>query len=358
MRNNIPDININAIGVMSGTSLDGLDICYANFIYKEAKWSYNIIQTQCIEYSQTLKSRITNAHLSDAKTFAQLNTDFGIFIGKTVKTFLETHSAKPELVASHGHTIFHQPENNLTVQIGNGANIAAETGVNTICDFRSTDVALGGQGAPLVPIGDEYLFSDFDACLNLGGFSNISFKKDGKRIAYDICPVNFVLNYYMMKIGKEFDEDGATARSGKINLDLLDKLNGLDIYKNKGPKSLAREDVEKEFLPIIDSFKLYTEDKLATFCEHIAIQISKQLPTGKILMTGGGAFNKFLMERITNHSSDCEIRIPDTQTINFKEALIFAFLGVLNLYDIQNCLSSVTGATANSIGGALYKSFK
>lgn len=358
MKNKTSDININAIGVMSGTSLDGLDICYASFIQKDSKWSYKIIETQCITYPQLLKTQITNAHLMDANSFTQLHADYGIFIGKSVKAFIDTYSAKPEIIASHGHTIFHQPEKKLTYQIGNGANIAAETGVNTVCDFRSSDVALNGQGAPLVPIGDKLLFSDYDSCLNLGGFSNISFNRDGKRIAYDICPVNFVLNYYMMKIGKDFDEDGITARSGIINTKLLDRLNELSFYKTDGPKSLAREDVEKEFIPLIDSFNLNVEDKLATYSEHITIQISKNIPDGKIIITGGGAFNKFLIERIKTNSPHCTIYIPDDQTINYKEALIFAFLGVLYLYDLPNCLSSVTGASSDSIGGALYKSIK
>jgi len=264
MNKNNPEININVIGLMSGTSLDGLDICYANFIQKNSKWSYKIIETQCITYPQLLKRQIAIPHLMDANSFAQLHTDFGIIIGKSVKTFLDIHSAKPEIIASHGHTIFHQPEKKLTYQIGNGANIAAETGVSTVCDFRSLDVALNGQGAPLVPIGDKLLFSEYDSCLNLGGFSNISFNKFGKRIAYDICPVNFVLNYYMMKIGKDFDKDGMTARSGIINIKLLDRLNDLNVYKNHGPKSLAREDVEKEIIPLIDSFNLNIENKLAT----------------------------------------------------------------------------------------------
>lgn len=358
MKNKISDININAIGVMSGTSLDGLDICYANFIQKDSKWSYKIIETKCITYSELLKTQIANAHLMDANSFVQLHTDYGIFIGKSVKAFIDTYSAKPEIIASHGHTVFHQPEKKLTYQFGNGANIAAETRVNTVCDFRSLDVALNGQGAPLVPIGDKLLFSDYDSCLNLGGFSNISFNKDGKRIAYDICPVNFVLNYYMMKIGKDFDEDGITARSGIINSKLLNRLNELNFYKTDGPKSLAREDVEKEFLPLIDSSNLNVEDKLATYCEHIAFQISKNIPAGKIIITGGGAFNKFLIERIKTNSPHCTIYIPDDQTINYKEALIFAFLGVLYLYDLPNCLSSVTGASSDSIGGALYKSIK
>ncbi len=358
MKNKITDIDINAIGVMSGTSLDGLDICYTNFSYKNSKWSYKVINAQCIKYPALLRAQIANAHLTDAKSFTQLHTDFGIFIGKSVKTFIETFSARPELIASHGHTIFHQPENKLTCQIGNGANIAAETGVNTICDFRTTDVALNGQGAPLVPIGDHLLFADYDYCLNLGGFSNISFDQNGKRLAFDICPVNFVLNHYMMKIGKDFDEDGMTARKGIINIQLLNRLNELIIYKNVGPKSLAREAVEKEFLPLIDSFGLSIEDTLATFCEHISIQISRVIKNGKVLMTGGGAFNKFLIERMKSRSPDCVIHIPDVQTINYKEALIFAFLGVLYLFDIPNCLSSVTCSITDNIGGAMYKGIK
>ncbi|MFZ2323515.1 MAG: anhydro-N-acetylmuramic acid kinase [Ignavibacteriaceae bacterium] len=352
------DIDIKVIGVMSGTSLDGLDICFVHFTKENNNWKYKILNTEAKTYPEEIKNKLASAQLMDAFSYARFNSDYGICLGQRIKKFIDKHSIKPDLIASHGHTIFHQPAIRFTAQIGSGACIASETGVDTVCDFRTSDVALYGQGAPLVPIGDRYLFSDYDYCLNLGGFSNISFEENDQRIAYDICPVNYVLNHYMRSIGKDFDKDGKTARSGKINKGLLEDLNKLSFYSQSGPKSLGREDVEKDFIPLIDFYKLSLEDKLATFCEHIAIQIGNTIKNGKVIVTGGGAFNNYLIERMQKVTPQCVYHIPDEQTINFKEALIFAFLGALYLYDIPNCLASVTGARHNNIGGALYKAIK
>jgi anhydro-N-acetylmuramic acid kinase len=358
MNDKLSNININVIGVMSGTSLDGVDICCVDFIYDKTAWTYKIIAAENKSYPDKLRNKIANAHLTDANSFAVLHSNFGLYIGEQINFFINKYSLKPDLIASHGHTIFHQTEKRLTFQIGSGAGIAAETGINTVCDFRSTDVALNGQGAPLVPIGDHFLFSEYEYCLNLGGFSNISFQKDDHRIAFDVCPVNFVINHYMKNEGKEFDNNGEKARSGKVNQQLLNDLNELNVYKFSGPKSLAREDVEEMFFPVIDSYQITLEDKLATYTEHISTQISKSIIFGKVLVTGGGAFNRFLIERMRVNSPQCDYHIPDPQIINFKEALIFALLGVLYLYDVPNCLASVTGARYDNIGGALYKSIK
>lgn len=358
MNKHIKNFKVSAIGVMSGTSLDGLDICYASFYLKKNEWSYKIITAESLSYPASLKQKLSTAHLLSGEELAKLNFEFGTYIGKKIKSFISINKANPKFIASHGHTIFHQPQNGFTFQLGSGACISAESGVDTICDFRTTDVALGGQGAPLVPIGDKYLFNKYDYCLNLGGFANISFDRNKKRIAFDICPVNFVLNHYAKLMGKEYDKDGKIAASGKVNLDLLSQLNHLRIYKSKGPKSLAREDVEKYFLPILDSFKISIEDKLATYCEHISIQVSKVVNEGKVLVTGGGAFNSFLILKMKKSSFRTEFFIPDKETIEFKEALIFAFLGILFLMNKPNALSSVTGAKYDSIGGALYKAIK
>jgi len=343
------------IGLMSGTSLDGLDICYTRFVFHEGKWAYQIIQTATVSYPDELKNKLATAQLMDAYHFALLHTEYGLFLGAQVRNFIETHYISPDCIASHGHSIFHQPHLRLTCQIGSGAAIAAVSGVDTICDFRTTDVALWGQGAPLVPIGDRHLFGDYDYCLNLGGFSNISSEQEWGRSAYDISPVNYVLNRYTRSIGKEYDEDGEMARSGIVSPSLLAALNGLEFYKQTGPKSLGREWVEDVVFPMIDAYGLSMNDKLATFCEHVAVQISKHIKGGKVLVTGGGALNKYLMERMSVMAPQCTFHIPDALTINFKEALIFAFLAALYVCDMPNCLSSVTGATHNCIGGALYK---
>lgn len=372
VKNSIKEIidiskELRIIGLMSGTSLDGLDICYVSFRFDKdgnngkGKWHYHIIKAEDESFTQEMKERLSNAQNLNALEYAKLHSDYGIYLGERVKSFIERNGAKPHYVASHGQTVFHQPAIRFTSQIGSGAGIAAESGIDCICDFRTTDVALYGQGAPLVPIGDRNLFSDFDYCLNMGGFSNISSESiDNEgvptRIAYDISPVNYVLNHYTRKVGLEYDKDGELARNGTICKELLERLNSLEFYSMSGPKSLGREWVEEEVFPLIDSFQLTLNDTLATFCEHIAIEISRHITGGKVLLTGGGALNVYLVERMQYAAPQCSYFVPDKETITFKEALIFAFLGALYVADMPNCMSSVTGAKYNCIGGALYKS--
>lgn len=346
---------IRVIGLMSGTSLDGLDMCCTDFEYDGKIWKYNIVKAESVQYPDEISSKLASAQNMSALEYAAFNSEYGIHLGRQVAGFIRKYDLHPDLIASHGHTIFHQPATRFTAQIGSGAGIVAESGVDCVCDFRTTDVALFGQGAPLVPIGDRSLFAQYDYCLNMGGFSNISYTEDGKRVAYDISPVNYVLNHYMRLVGQEFDRDGETARSGKVCAGLLDKLNGLPFYHTKGPKSLGREWVEEKVLPLIDSYGLSTADKLATFCEHVAIQIGNNVKKGKVLLTGGGAFNKYLVERMRERAPQCTYCIPDKTVINFKEALIFALLGAMYVWDIPSCLSSVTGAVRDNIGGCLYK---
>lgn len=349
---------LKIIGLMSGTSLDGLDICFTEFEKNEGKWKYKIVKAVSEEYPEEVKVKLATAQNMSALEYALFNSDYGLYIGSRVKNFTDTYGLMPDYIASHGHTIFHQPSKRFTAQIGSGAGIAAESGVDTICDFRTTDVALYGQGAPLVPVGDKNLFHEYDYCLNLGGFSNISSQRaDGVRSAYDISPVNYVLNHYTRSIGFDFDRDGNMARSGKINRSLLEQLNNLEFYSLEGPKSLGREWVEEVVIPLIDK-NIPVEnvsDKLATFCEHIAVETSHHIKGGKVLLTGGGAFNKYLVERMAAKAPHCEYIVPDAETVNFKEALIFAFLGALFVSGEPNCLSSVTGAKYDCIGGALYR---
>jgi len=303
---------------MSGTSCDGLDIAHCEFAFKDGNWNYKIINAKTYKYSESWIN-----------------------------------------ISSHGHTIFHQPSNGITYQIGNGANITAKTGITTISDFRTLDVALNGQGAPLVPIGDELLFPDYDYCLNLGGFANISFKQDNKRIAFDICPVNIAINYFTSKyFNLLYDKNGNFAKKGKVNINLLEKLNSLSYYKLEYPKSLGREWFEKNFINVISNYKIDAYDLLRTLYEHIAIQLSLVIENTKdktILVTGGGAFNSFLIEILKNKTK-ANIIIPEENLINFKEALIFAFLGLLRFNKNINCLSSVTGAKKDNCGGIIYLS--
>lgn len=341
---------------MSGTSLDGVDIAYCIFLNENKKWSYKIECAETISYDAFWRNTLGSLEKSTAFDFVKIHKQYGHFLGKSISEFVKKYNISPDFIASHGHTIFHQPEKKITFQLGDGAAIVSEINVPVVCDFRSSDVALGGQGAPLVPIGDEFLFPDYDYCLNLGGFANISFKENKKRIAFDICPVNIVLNNIAAACGKEYDKNGDIASCGKMNSDLLNKLNGLDFYKNPFPKSLGKEWVTENFNPLVDEFSISSEDKLHTICEHISFQISNivnQKKKDKMLVTGGGAYNSFLISRL-KEKCKVEIVIPEKKIIDFKEALIFAFLGVLRMTNHANCLRSVTGAIKDNIGGAVY----
>lgn len=342
---------------MSGTSLDGIDLAHINFTIKDNKWRYQILESETIPYSQDWLNKLKVAVSFSEENLIELNEEYTELLGNIIKSFIERNSiSNIDAVCSHGHTILHQPQNGFTLQIGNLPQIAEIIQEKIVCDFRVQDVKLGGQGAPLVPIGDRILFSEYDYCLNLGGFSNISFEDNSKRIAFDISPVNTVLNFYANKIGLDYDDKGKIASSGKVDSNLLKELNALDYYKKTFPKSLGFEFVKELVLPLIEKHSISIEDKMHTFTEHIALQTSLALPnkTGKILITGGGAYNDFLIERMQFHLPKIEIIIPDNKTLEFKEALIFALLGVLKLRNEINVLSSVTGAKMDHSSGNIF----
>lgn len=343
-----------AIGVMSGTSLDGLDLAAAEIWYKDGNWQFKLLQATNISYNEKWEQRLKQSPSMTGEELTRLHFKYGKFVAKQVRKFVDLNNLHPDLIASHGHTVFHQPDEGFTLQIGSGEVIAKISGIRTIADFRTGDVALGGQGAPLVPVGDRLLFSEYDFCLNLGGFANISFKNNGNHIAFDICPVNIVLNPLSEKFGLKFDRDGELGRQGKVDHDLLVQLNSLAFYSGKHPKSLGREWVEKYVFPILQNSSASDIDKLHTFYEHIAIHVAACVSgKGKMLVTGGGAFNTYLIERIKAHCS-AEITLPEPELIEFKEALVFAFLGVLRWLGIDNCLASVTGASRNNSSGVIY----
>lgn len=350
------------IGLMSGTSLDGLDLAYVKIELNKG-YHFEILETEALNYSDIWKNRLKEAFDISGEKLSLLDADYGKFLGEEVLNFIEKKEIeKIDFIASHGHTIFHNPADGYTLQIGNGVQLAAKINKKVICDFRTQDVALGGQGAPLVPIGDQLLFSEYDFCLNLGGFANISYENDFSRIAYDICPLNIVLNHYTRLEGLDFDDKGKLAANGNVNKDLLKELNSLDFYKEMEPKSLGYEFVIETVLPIIDKFDLDFKDVLATSIEHSAFQISEVINKSidlsenvqrKMLVTGGGAFNDYLISRI-EALSQVEVVIPSKEIIEFKEALIFAFLGVLRNEEEVNCLASVTGARQDHSSGLIY----
>jgi len=345
------------LGIMSGTSMDGIDYALCEFVKNDDSWECKISAAETIPYSNEWEKKLGNCHNLSGYELLKLDMEYGYYIGENAKNFLKRNGLKADFISSHGHTVFHNPKEKVTFQIGNGAAIASASSLTTVCNFRILDVALHGQGAPLVPVGDAILFSDYDYCLNLGGFANISFLWYKKRVAFDICPVNIAINNLSRQLGKGFDEDGNIGRQGKVDMPLLKALNSLPFYKELNPKSLSREWTEEFFFPLFNHDHLSIHDKIRTLYEHIAFQISRIL-TGKsskkILITGGGAHNKFLIELIKS-KTNMKITIPDKQIINFKEALIFAFLGILRMRNEYNCLSSVTGSRHDNIGGVIYR---
>jgi len=342
---------------MSGTSLDGVDLAHVKFTIFDGRWTFEIGESETIPYSENWIQTLKKAVDFSESELEKLNSDYTNLLGGIISEFIQKNNLKNlDVVCSHGHTILHQPQNGFTLQIGNRAEMAQITNQKIVCDFRVADVKLGGQGAPLVPIGDQILFSDYDYCLNLGGFSNVSFENNNSRIAFDISAVNTVLNFYANQLGLDYDDKGQISASGNINPELLDQLNRLDFYKKNFPKSLGFEYVKEILLPLMNRFDCAVADKMRTFTEHIAYQIAVALPvkTGRLLITGGGAYNDFLIGKIKFSLPEMQIIIPDAKILEFKEALIFALLGVLKLRGEVNVLASVTGATHDHSSGVIF----
>lgn len=372
------------IGIMSGSSLDGLDIAFTEFVETGGKWTFEIPAAECIAYSSGWKSKLATATTLSALDYQLLHSEYGHFIGKQINEFIERHNLhhKVHLIASHGHTSFHLPEKKVTAQLGDGAAIAAETALNVVSDLRALDVALGGQGAPIVPIGEKLLFGGFDYFLNIGGIANVSIANrvvqpsatasDDEAalsvspgyIAFDVCAANRVLNMLAADKGLDYDNEGRLAAAGNINETLLNQLNRLDYYGKAYPKSLANGFGTDSVYPMIKNSGITTEDALSTYVEHIAEQVSnviaKEKPSTakqkKMLVTGGGALNTFLIERMKSLLAELniEVVIPDEKLVQYKEAVIMGLIGVLRWREEANVLPSVTGASRESIGGALW----
>jgi anhydro-N-acetylmuramic acid kinase len=352
---------------MSGSSLDGLDMAYVELEETGAKWAYEIKAASCKPYNSDWLTRLKSATTLSAYDYLLLHTEYGRYLGEEINKFIDENDLhhKVQLVASHGHTTFHAPALGMTGQLGDGAAIAATTQINVVSDLRAMDVAFGGQGAPIVPIGEKLLLSDFPLCLNIGGIANLSFKTDGGYIAFDICAANRVMNLVAQLEGKEYDEGGAMAAAGTINAALLARLNALPYYEKPYPKSLANSFGTDEVFPLIQSFSISTPDKLRTYAEHIEVQISysilqlslkHEVRNQKLLVTGGGAFNSFLIQRLKHYleTFEIEVFVPEALLVNYKEALVMALIGVLRWREEYNILNTVTGAKRSSIGGAVW----
>ncbi|MDO7170817.1 anhydro-N-acetylmuramic acid kinase [Mariniflexile sp. AS56] len=346
------------VGVMSGTSLDGIDFVYASFQF-DGTWHFEIIHSETISYSSQWVENLRSLVSFSMEELKEMDNNYTNYLSLRINEFINKFKIEDvDAVCSHGHTALHQPDKGLTYQIGNMSHLAVLLEQLVVCNFRVQDVSLGGQGAPLVPIGDKLLFSEYDFCLNLGGFANISMDMQRDRIAYDVCPVNIVLNRYVKELGLDYDDGGKIASTGAINNELLEKLNSLEFYEANYPKSLGLEWVDKNIFPLIDSYQLEIKDILKTFVEHVAIQLASKINEKhkvSVLITGGGVYNAYLMERLEKYSNN-KIIIPSKDIIEFKEALIFGFLGVLKLRNEVNCLKSVTGASADHSSGVVFLS--
>ncbi len=356
------------IGLMSGSSLDGLDIVFAELGDGRGTWTYEIKAASCYEYNNEWKEQLANAKNLSAYNYFLLHTAYGKFLAENVNRFIKENNLyhQVQLIASHGHTVFHEPRSGVTTQLGCGATIAALTGINTVSDLRIMDVALGGQGAPIVPLGEKLLLAGFDFYLNIGGIANISFSHQKDFIAFDVCAANRVLNMLVNNDGKVFDEDGNIAASGEIITSLFDELNELDYYKLPPPKSLSNSFGTDVVYPFIQSFNITTPNALRTYSEHIACQIQRSIENliitnktreiYKLLVTGGGAFNNFLVKRIQKNlaSLNVEVVIPETNIVLYKEGLIMCLLGVLRWREENTVMASATGAVRSSIGGCVW----
>jgi anhydro-N-acetylmuramic acid kinase len=353
--------NLQILGIMSGTSLDGLDLALCEFDESTQGWSYHILKTGFKPYEAIMRNELMTAISANGEELLRLHETYGKWVGEQARDFLEEADARPDAIASHGHTVHHQPDRGFTFQLGAARQIALATGIKTVGDFRSLDVALGGQGAPLVPAGDQLLFGTYDFCLNLGGICNVSFEKDGKRLAFDIGIANMLLNHLCAPLGLPYDREGSLAKKGSLNASLLKALDGLPYYQKPYPKSTGFEWFRDAVLPLLDQYPDRVENHLHTAVHHIAGQIGRQLQElssnngGSVLVTGGGALNTYLMEVLQKKlGTDYSIARPFRELVSFKEALIFAFLGALRLKGRTNVLSSVTGAKRDSCSGVVY----
>lgn len=358
----------HAIGLMSGSSLDGLDVAFVELEENKNGWSYAIKASDCFKYDAGWKNKLLSVKNETACNYMLLHVEYGKWIAEKINQFINDKNLhhQVQLIASHGHTVFHEPKHNMTAQLGDGATIAALTGINVISDLRNMDVALKGQGAPIVPLGEKLLFPGYDFYLNIGGIANISSQQENNFIAFDVCPANRILNMIAMKENKEFDEDGNFAKAGNVHEELLKKLNDLNYYNLPFPKSLSNDFGVDVVFPLVESFNLSAADALRTYTEHIAFQVFNSIKKSlnedfktknyKLLATGGGVFNKFLIKVLQEKLIDLrvDIVVPEKAVVEFKEALIMALLGVLRWREENTVLSTVTGATRSSIGGAVW----
>lgn len=350
---------------MSGSSLDGLDIGIIDIIKKGNELSYEVIRCDTIEYSTEWKKSLTSLPNASAKELANNDMAYSRYMSELIRSFLKEED-QIDYVSLHGHTLFHEPENGFTYQLGNGGVLSARLGLPVVCDFRSKDIGLGGKGTPLAPIVDSYFYNEYEVLINLGGICNLTFLSKKETIAWDVCPCNQLLNFLSEKMNLAYDKDGLIARNGKLNLDFLNILEKNPYYSEKYPKSLDNQYIKQNIIRELDSYTIPLEDQLHTTCIFVARQIKAAIQMAvkslevawpeKILITGGSAHNAFLIQCIKEHCAPSVVSIPDETIINYKEIILMALCAYLRVNNQENTLSEVTGSSRNSIGGAIYES--
>lgn len=352
------------IGMMTGTSMDGADLAYCAFWEENGHWQYELLASETVPLEESWVSRLAYLEAADARTFARTHVYLGHYFGKMIARFIQDKQLSPEFVALHGQTIFHQPEKNYTAQIGDGETIASYLACPVVTNFRNKDVAAGGQGAPLVPFGEELLFRNHRLFLNLGGFANLTALRPGKGpIAFDIAGCNLALNWLASQLDPPlaYDAGGKVARQGTLQGELLEALNRLPYYRQPPPKSLGTEWLSAHVLPLLRQEDIPVPDRMHTYAVHLAHQLRRAIEkcSGRdepILVTGGGVYNKFLMEQFKERLKPLGVEVTpvSVEVSDNKEALLFAFLGLNVLLGRPNVLSSVTGATYDVLGGSIH----
>ncbi len=361
----MPAKTYKALGLMSGSSLDGLDLAFCEFSIDGTSFDWKLLIGETMPFSEMWQARLAHLPMQNAEVYAKSHIYLGYYFGELCNAFLKKHNIQPDFIASHGHTIFHDPEHRYSAQIGDGAAIAATTGIQTIDNFRTQDIALNGEGAPIAPIADRYLIPGYDFYLNIGGIVNISCKANDQFIAFDISGANQVLNRLANEMGLPYDNGGQLAASGKLLPDLFEASNTLDYLNNPYPKSLSNQWVQKSLVPLFLEHEGSIPDKLCTMVHHTAYQIQQSIlqivskenlskDLYKMIATGGGAHNSFLIKTIQDYSQQVKLEIPDRNIIEFKEAALMALMGVLRLEGIPNTIHTVTGATRDTISGAIH----
>ncbi len=363
-----------ALGLMSGSSLDGLDIASCRFeLQGDRIVHWQLLEGETVPFPASWQVHLRRLPEADARTLAHAHAALGRWMGEAVNGFLARYPhLRPDCIASHGHTIFHFPAEGFTTQIGDGAAVASVTGYTTVSDFRGTDVALGGQGAPLAPIADRLLFPQYELMLNLGGIANITCNIEGRYIAFDIGGANQILNALTQSIGLPYDDGGRMAASGRLIEPLMEAMDRLPYFQAAPPKSLGNDWVQAHQTEAYIAWPASVEDRLHTACVQLARQTALalarimesenwRLPQYRILATGGGAFNTFLTNCIVeacNTVAPVSLQVPEPGIIAFKEAVLMALMGVLRMAGLPNCMASVTGASRDAVGGAVYAGWR